>query len=102
MKITEIIKFDQPFPTSNLTPEEEQKKLYSSYVKSGKLLKHISSSLSVYQNDKVYALVKDTQVVGILKIVPKNYFEKAYTEVELVYVTQQFRKSPAKCPIGRS
>jgi hypothetical protein len=95
MKMNEIIKFEQPFPTSDLTPEDEQAKLYSSYVKSGNLIKQISASLSVYQNDKVYSLVKDTQVVGILKIVPKKYFEKAYTEVELVYVTQKFRKSPA-------
>ena len=93
--MNEIIKFDQPFPTSNLTSEEEQEKLYSSYVESGKLLKQISASLSVYQNSEVYALVKDTQVVGILKIVPKNHFKKNYAEAELVYVTQQFRKSPA-------
>lgn len=95
MKINEIIKFDQPFPTSKLDPKQEQQKLYNSYVKSGNLVKQISANLEIYQKDTVYSLVKDNQVVGILKFKPKSYFNKTYTEVELVYVTQKYRRSPA-------
>lgn len=95
MKIDEIIKFDQPFPTSNLDPEQEQEKLYNSYVEPGNFVKQISNDLLIYQKDTVYSLVKDNQVVGILKLDSKSYFNKNYTEVELVYVTQKYKRSPA-------
>lgn len=95
MKISEIIKFEQPFPTSELDLEQEQEKLYNSYIKAGNLVKQVSTDLAIYQKDTVYSLVKLDQVVGIIKIKLKSYFNKTYTEVELLYVTQKYRRSPA-------